>query len=207
MPSTITISNRMAKLLFPIKSLKVIHLKITTTLPKGQRVDCRNCFVYRINSCHMCPFLSGLRKHQDTCTESIDGVICTIFPLRRVWANCSIQNVVVVQKRTWQKQSQRIFDLGADSIKKICHLTSIGISIVEIRRSYERLISTMGFPILIRWHLYIESGPSLFHCLFSGWSTICYSCNTIYIAVLFESVWWLVIGCDLFPPGHLRSLW
>ena len=31
--------------------------------------------------------------------------------------------------------------------------------IVEIRRSYDRLISTMGFPILVRWHLYIELGP------------------------------------------------
>ena len=34
----------------------------------------------------------------------------------------------------------------------------LGNPIVEIRRSYDRLISTMGFPILIRWHLYIESG-------------------------------------------------
>ena len=25
---------------------------------------------------------------------------------------------------------------------------------MEIRRSYHRLISTMGFPILVRWHLY-----------------------------------------------------
>ena len=39
------------------------------------------------------------------------------------------------------------------------HLTSIGNPIVEIRRSYDRLISTMGFPILVRWHLHIESGP------------------------------------------------
>ena len=31
--------------------------------------------------------------------------------------------------------------------------------IMEIRWSYDRLISTMGFPILERWHLYIESGP------------------------------------------------
>ena len=30
---------------------------------------------------------------------------------------------------------------------------------MEIRRSYDRLISTMGFPILVRWDLYIESGP------------------------------------------------
>ena len=30
---------------------------------------------------------------------------------------------------------------------------------MEIRRSYDCLISTLGFPILVRWHLYIESGP------------------------------------------------
>ena len=48
--------------------------------------------------------------------------------------------------------------LGPDSIKR-CHLTSIGNLIVEIRRSYDRLISTMGFPIPVRRHLYIESGP------------------------------------------------
>ena len=49
-------------------------------------------------------------------------------------------------------------DLGADSIKR-CHLTCIGNPIVEIRRSYDRLFSTMGFPILVRCHLYIESVP------------------------------------------------
>ena len=32
---------------------------------------------------------------------------------------------------------------------------------MEIRRSYNRLISAMGFPFLVRWHLYIESGPRL----------------------------------------------
>ena len=30
---------------------------------------------------------------------------------------------------------------------------------MEIRRSYDRLISKMGFPMLVRWHLYIESAP------------------------------------------------
>ena len=43
-----------------------------------------------------------------------------------------------------------------------CHFTSIGNPIVKIRQSYNHLISTMGFPILIRWHLYIESGPRYF---------------------------------------------
>ena len=30
---------------------------------------------------------------------------------------------------------------------------------MEIRGSYDPLISTMGFPMLVRRHLYIESGP------------------------------------------------
>ena len=49
---------------------------------------------------------------------------------------------------------------GGGSIKR-WHLTSIGNPIVEIGRSYDRLISTMWFPILVRWRLYIESGPRL----------------------------------------------
>ena len=39
------------------------------------------------------------------------------------------------------------------------NLTGIGNPIVEIRRSWDRPISTMGFPTLVRWHLDIESGP------------------------------------------------
>ena len=39
---------------------------------------------------------------------------------------------------------------------------------MEIRPSYDRLISTMRFPILVRWHLYIESGPSLLQLSFKG---------------------------------------
>ena len=49
-------------------------------------------------------------------------------------------------------------DIGPDSIE-ICYLTSIWDPIVYIRRSYDRLIYTMGFPILVRRHLYIESDP------------------------------------------------
>ena len=39
---------------------------------------------------------------------------------------------------------------------------------MEIRRSYDHLISTMGFPILQRWHLYIESGPWIPHREYYG---------------------------------------
>ena len=52
---------------------------------------------------------------------------------------------------------------------KIWHLTSIGNPIVEIRRPYDRLISKMGFPILARWHLYIESGPRTLSVIRMGW--------------------------------------
>ena len=33
-----------------------------------------------------------------------------------------------------------------------------GNPIVEVRRSYDHLISTLELPILVRWHLYIELG-------------------------------------------------
>ena len=50
---------------------------------------------------------------------------------------------------------------GPHSIWK-CHLTSIENPIVGIRRSSDRLISTMGFSILEWCHLYIELGPMIF---------------------------------------------
>ena len=65
---------------------------------------------------------------------------------------------ICVTRPQWVKTEITGNAQGPDSIW-IWHLTSIGNHIVEIRRSYDRLISTMGFPILVRWHLYIESGP------------------------------------------------
>ena len=34
-----------------------------------------------------------------------------------------------------------------------------GFPILKIRRSLDHLIFNMGIPILVRWHLYIETGP------------------------------------------------
>ena len=45
-----------------------------------------------------------------------------------------------------------------DSLR--CRLASMGIPIAEISQSDDSLITTVGFPILVRRHLYIESGPS-----------------------------------------------
>ena len=47
---------------------------------------------------------------------------------------------------------------GPDSIQR-CRLTSKENPIVEIGWSYDHLISTMRFPILVSRHLYTESGP------------------------------------------------
>ena len=68
---------------------------------------------------------------------------------------CSHLNPLSAETKTfWENW----FDaLGADSLWR-CHLASIGIPTVEIRQSYDCLISTMGFPIQ-RQHLYIESRP------------------------------------------------
>ena len=45
-----------------------------------------------------------------------------------------------------------------DSIWR-CGLTRKGNPTVEIRPSWDHLISKIGFPRLVRWHLYIESAP------------------------------------------------
>ena len=71
--------------------------------------------------------------------------------IRRLWFRSTTWKTLCLSPHHEGKQ-------GPDSILR-WHLTSIGNPIVEIRRSYDRIISTMGFPILIRCHLYIESGP------------------------------------------------
>ena len=79
---------------------------------------------------------------------------------------------------------------GADSIKRY-HLTSIWNPIVEIRRSYDRLISTMGFPILVRWHFYIESGPKSKQLIYRSGSRRFYLWCPIYkgVAVTWINYW------------------
>ena len=42
---------------------------------------------------------------------------------------------------------------------------------MEIRRSYDRLIPTMLFPMLVRYHLYIEPGPWSWQFWCFGWNT------------------------------------
>ena len=55
--------------------------------------------------------------------------------------------------RSWVEEAENWFNI------KRCCMASIRNPIVEVRRFYDRLISTMGFPILARQYFYIESGP------------------------------------------------
>ena len=60
------------------------------------------------------------------------------------------------------KSSYSYFSFGSRApihYKYVLLPVTIGNPIVEIRRSWDRLISTMGFHILVRCHLYIKSGP------------------------------------------------
>ena len=101
---------------------------------------------------------------------------------------------------------------GADSIKR-CNLTSIGNRIVEIRRSYDRLISTMGFPILVRRHLYIDSGPRWYYILSVVWICHCWDkVDMVFISLQYctHHIWYQTLHITLMAMStsmwtHLRT--
>ena len=80
---------------------------------------------------------------------------------------------------------------GPDSILR-WHLTNIRNPIVKIRWSYDRLISTMGFPILIRWHLYIELGPRNAENVFMSWHH--HVISLLYLLLFY--IWVRSRNCD-----------
>ena len=64
---------------------------------------------------------------------------------------------------------------------------------MEIRRSYDRLISTMGFPILARRHLYIESGPSWPDSVVHGYWVCHWPMAYLWFSQTLKSIWiWLL---------------
>ena len=81
------------------------------------------------------------------------------------------------------------------------YLTIIGNPIVEIRRSYDRLFSTMGFPILVRWYLYIESGPwinaTIYNILSTDKTPERHACFEGWLCWLFsidkKSLYWRIV--------------
>ena len=82
---------------------------------------------------------------------------------------------------------------------------------MEIRRSYDRLISTMGFPILVRCHLYIDSEPCV--CFVNNLDVPCGNFGTLAELMLWYSIllWmqdtfpfltWICINCDDIPKKY-----
>ena len=58
----------------------------------------------------------------------------------------------------------KITELGSVSVW-ICRLTFIEIPVMNIRRCHDRLIVTLGIPILVRHRLYIESPLFIFQSI------------------------------------------
>ena len=73
---------------------------------------------------------------------------------------------------------------------------------MEIRRSNDRLISTMGFPILVRWHLYIESGSKSYRNHIKKYVGTCY--NTLWLAQISIREWrWMPFPRILSRNGQM----
>ena len=77
--------------------------------------------------------------------------------------------------------------LGAVSIWR-CHLTGIGISMLKIRRSWDRLIFNMGIPIPGKDGLYIESGSWRRKWRFMLLNTLLHMENMLCIYASFISI-------------------
>ena len=79
-----------------------------------------------------------------------------MFPLICAWTNGWVNTRDADDSRShrvrYDPTVMKWHQGAADSIRR-WHLTGIGNLIVEIRRSYDRLISTVGSPMLVRWHL------------------------------------------------------
>ena len=86
----------------------------------------------------------------------------------------------------------RIIPGGWFNTKK-SHLTSIESPFLEVRQSYDHLISTMWFPMLVRRHLYIGSRPR----------TDLYLSRSTWCTVI---VWQLCIMGEPFASVSLISL-
>ena len=142
-----------------------------------------------------CIHIDGFRCTGTKLVPGHHGPQCWFSDDYRFYINHIMEHLhcIVVIKVTMAERDQ-----GADSIKR-CHLTGIENPIVEIRRSSDRLISKMGFPILVRWHLYIESGPRIMpvHWFLHYWQVnflqVIMPCGTINLPT--NSLKWSCLVC------------
>ena len=77
--------------------------------------------------------------------------ICPSSCAKILWGITALQ--LCAGPTSWQ-----FYDLGTVSIRRLS-FPGMGIPMLKIRRSQHCLIFNMGIPILVRWHLYIETAP------------------------------------------------
>ena len=87
--------------------------------------------------------------------------VFTFYTITPDW----IGTLRLLKLSSWKTMVYLCYGMAADDLGPMsewrCCLTSWGNPIVEIRWSHNCLISTMGFPMRVRWHLDIESVMAL----------------------------------------------
>ena len=82
----------------------------------------------------------------------------SVLVLVTVWHLTSTIKLIHHLKQWWPSSLRHYVSPGPRlNIKTI--FPGMGIPMLKIRRSRDRLIFNMGIPILVRWHLHIETAP------------------------------------------------
>ena len=93
-----------------------------------------------------------------TCTDTIAWK-ANLWNVKRAQATAFIfdsqMGVLVKASNIWDR---KCFDLGPVSIKRL-YFPGMGIPMLKIRRSRDRLIFNTGIPLRVRRYLYIETAP------------------------------------------------
>ena len=107
-------------------------------------------------------------SHQQSSDMMSDCAVCTeiwYVPLKR--QGLHFDEIFLIDlhwKRSHVDNSGRFRHILDAHAIKIWGLTSIGNPIAEIRRKYDRLHSTVGFPILIKLHFLLNQAPCVHLC-------------------------------------------
>ena len=107
----------------------------------------------RRNACIVCAlFVNSAALGICLCSEKENRLHCLWIWLWKLSGICLCNEVTSLLYFTVKKQWVRLgFDFGI----KMWFLSVFENSIVEVKRSYDRFISAMGFPKLLRWNLYL----------------------------------------------------
>ena len=165
----------------------VLHAFIATTSHTTSHLGLTKMSIFYRHHCHIDGLVQERRKSSASAMElrlsCTDPSICNmlkdffiVFWLKCHWSSFlgfELELVIIglgngLVLNVWQSITWTSDDpvhwciyawLGAVSVIWRCCLMSIviSISIMEIRWYYDCLISTIWFPIMVRWHIYIDS--------------------------------------------------